>query len=102
MVGVVVVSAGLSRAQPFTAFNISNDAANSLYPRTDGRYVVWGSIDSNTGGADVHGYDLLLGQQLTVANSSRFESTPAVDHGIAVWEDSQPGLALSRIRGGNL
>jgi beta propeller repeat protein len=100
MVGVVVVSAGLSRAQPFTAFNISNDAANSINARTDGRYVVWSSLEN--GDVDVLGRDLLLGQPLTVANTSALEGAPAISNGTVVWEEFTPGTSSSLIRGRSL
>src|SRR2546421_528193 len=89
---LIGITGAAAMGQPFTAFAISQDTADSRFAKTDGRYVVWGSIDrDNNGELDVLGYALLLPQPLVVAAGANSQSAPAVSNGIAVWEDFVQG-----------
>ena len=71
-------------ALPFSAFQISHDVQDSRFVSTDGRYVVWTSIDrANNGKLDVLGYDLQTAQPLTLAAGG---AAPDIDGGILVKE----------------
>jgi beta propeller repeat protein len=74
------IGAAAAIAQPFTAFQISNDAQDSRFVSTDGRYVVWTSIGAQL---NVLGYDLQTGQPLTLAAGG---AAPDIDKGILVKE----------------
>jgi beta propeller repeat protein len=90
-------------AQPFTPFQISNDPQDSRFARTDGRYVVWGSIDrANHGELDVLGYDLLAHSGFVVAGGANSQASPDVSNGTAVWEDFVQGSGPYTIRARNL
>jgi beta propeller repeat protein len=70
-------------AQPFAAFQISNDPESSITPQTDGRFVVWQSVPYPLGGGSVLGYDLLTAQLLAIPPGG---FAPALSDGILVKE----------------
>jgi hypothetical protein len=68
----------------FTAFQISNDVQDSRFVSTDGRFVVWTSIDaSKNGQTSVLGYDLQTSQPLRLAAGG---TGPDIDQGILIKE----------------
>jgi beta propeller repeat protein len=73
-----------------TTGKVSTLSSNTFQigPSISGRYVVWedDSLDFITGG-DIHGYDLNLGKEFTIADGPYAEIDPAVSGNIVVWTD---------------
>jgi len=73
---------------PFPA-PLTNDAAVQARPRVSTDVIVW--EDYRNGNADVYGYRLSTGQQLTIATGASKQSQPDVDGDWVVWVDDAGG-----------
>jgi hypothetical protein len=103
MCAITLFSAWAAAATPFTPFSISHDGQDSRFAHTDGRFVVWTSIDhARNAELDVLGYDLVAGQSLVVSAGGNSQAGPDVSNGVAVWEDFIQGTGPFTIRGRNL
>jgi beta propeller repeat protein len=68
---------------------LTNDAAVQARPRVSGDLIVW--EDYRNGNADIYGFRISTGQELTIATGASKQSQPDVDGEWVVWVDDASG-----------